>query len=405
VTAWQFDMLFHLPPESTREAKLLLLVVGIGSALGVPVGVFAGFLEGFQEFVWINAVQMVSAGLRAVLIVFALNSGYGLVALGIITVGLNVGGSLVYALIAFKTCPRLRVRYTYVRMSTLRTLGGFGFVVFWIGLAQQLRFQTDSVIIGSLLSVQAISLFGIGAKLVAYTTDAVQATAQVFTPMSSRLDATGSLEGLRRVLVTGNRYSSFVILPLATILLVTGKSIILVWVGEKYLSSYTVLAILIIPTTLYLMQAASTKVLYGMARHRPLAVILVLEGAANVLLSVVLARHYGLNGVALGTAIPLACTSVLFLPIHVCRVLGLRLRNYMRSAFSYPVVLSVPLALVLWISDSWIRPHNYPELLLILSLGGLAYVPGVLAYFYFRERKEFIDGPELQSSSSASQSR
>ncbi len=118
VTAWQFDMLFHLPPESTREAKLLLLVVGIGSALGVPVGVFAGFLEGFQEFVWINAVQMVSAGLRAVLIVFALNSGYGLVALGIITVGLNVGGSLVYALIAFKTCPRLRVRYTYVRMST-----------------------------------------------------------------------------------------------------------------------------------------------------------------------------------------------------------------------------------------------------------------------------------------------
>jgi len=77
----------------------------------------------------------------------------------------------------------------------------------------------------------------------------------------------------------------------------------------------------------------------------------------------------------------------------------------MRSAFSYPVVLSVPLALVLWISDSWIRPHNYPELLLILSLGGLAYVPGVLAYFYFRERKEFIDGPELQSSSSASQSR
>jgi O-antigen/teichoic acid export membrane protein len=154
------------------------------------------------------------------------------------------------------------------------------------------------------------------------------------------------------------------------------------------------MAILIVPTTLYLVQAGSTKVLYGMARHRALAGILLVEGIANLLLSVPLAKYYGINGVAVGTAIPLACTSLLFLPMYLCRVLGLNLWPYLRSAYAWPVVVSIPLALTVSICDHLIQPQDYANLLLVLVIGALVYIPGVIIYFLRIERSERIPGSE-----------
>lgn len=385
VAAWKFELLFHVPSNWTNSAKLLVLVFGIGSAVGVPLGAFAGILEGLQQFAWINIVQVISSALRALLIVVFLSEGYGLVTLALITVGLNLAGSLVYVTVTFHICPQLTVRSSYAQLSTFQTLVGFGVVVFWIGIAQQFRFQTDAIVIGGFVSVQAISLFAIAGKLVAYTTEAVQVTAQVFTPMFSHYDATDNLDQLRRTLVVGNRYSSFVMLPLAAILLVLGRSIIRVWVGPAYLSSYTVLAILTVPTTLYLVQAASTKVLYGMARHRPLAIVLFAEGVANLVLSIVLSKPYGINGVALGTAFPLACTSLFFLPVHLCRTLQLRLRDYLRAAYFYPILLAVPFGFTLWITERVVQARNYAQLLFELVINGAIYVALVSIYVYRKE--------------------
>jgi O-antigen/teichoic acid export membrane protein len=388
VAAWKFEIWFHVAHDWAGSSKLLLLIFGIGSAVGVPLGAFAGVLEGLQKFTLLNIVQVISSALRALLIVICLSSGYGLVTLAMITVGVNLAGSLTYAAVAYRTFPQLTVRWSNAQLSTFRTLAGFGIVVFWIGIAQQLRFQTDAVVIGGFVSVQAITLFAVGGKLIAYATEAVQVTAQVFTPMSSHYDATNNLDQLRRTLVVGNRYSSFVMLPLAAILLIIGKSIIRVWVGPAYLSGYTVLAILTVPTTLYLVQAASTKTLYGMGRHRTLAIVLLAEGIANLVLSIAFSKPYGINGVALGTAVPLTCTSLFFLPVHLCRTLNMRLRDYLRATYFYPILLSVPFGFTLWITDRVIQARKYAQLLLELVISGLIYVALVFIYFSRKERPE-----------------
>lgn len=384
--AWYFASLFRVSPEWVRTGKLVVLIFGAGTALGVPMGVFAGVLEGLQRFTWIGGVQVMSALLRAVLVVIALGWGRGLLALACISVGTTLLGYLIYMLVVFRLCPQLRLRRTDVQKSTVHLLAGFGLVASWIAIAQQLRFQTDALVIGTFLTVQAISFFSIGAKLVSYATEAVQTMAQVFTPMSSHFDASGDLEQLRRILIVGNRYSSLLIFPMSAVLLVLGKSIIRVWVGPAYLSSYAVLAILTVPTALYLAQAASTKVLYGMAHHSVLAQVLFLEGVSNLVLSIILLKWYGINGVALGTAIPLACTSLFFLPSHLCRLVGLRLGSYLWEAHFYPLLLCVPLVLVLWSVDRLIQPQTYGSLLLKLTAGAIVYGVLALGYFYWTER-------------------
>jgi len=386
LTTWKLEWLIHISDDWSHSAKLLLITFGAGTALGFPLGVFGGVLEGLQRFTWINGVQVVAALVRAWLVVFALERGYGLLTIACITVTLNVLSSAIYIPVVCHFCPYLQLKWRNVSKAALRMLAFFGFVTVWVGIGTTLRFQVDALVIGAFISVPAISLFSISSKLVLYAGDFVQNMASVFTPMSSHFDARGDMSQLRRILVIGNRYASFVILPITLILVILGKTIIRVWVGPRYLATYPVLVILILPLTLGLMQAVSTKVLYGMARHQLLARVLTIEGVANLVLSIVLLHWYGIVGVALGTAIPMACTNLLFLPRHLCRLLGLRMREFLRAAYVYPIIVSIPLGFVLWVADHLIEYKAYSTLLLELTLGVIPYGVGLLIYFAHEER-------------------
>jgi len=122
-----------------------------------------------------------------------------------------------------------------------------------------------------------------------------------------------------------------------------------------------------------------------MARHKTLAMVLFAEGVANLVLSVTLSRPYGLNGVAMGTAIPLFCTAVFFLPIHLCRLLQLRLRDFLWGAFGYPILLTVPVALVIRILDARLPSRSWKELLEIVFAAVTVYAVELLVYFWFVE--------------------
>jgi O-antigen/teichoic acid export membrane protein len=386
LVSWKFDGVFHVAPEWRHSGVALLLVMGIGTGLTVPVTLFGGILEGIQKFFLVGVVQTGVAIVRALLIVWVLRPGHGLVALGFISVSTNFLGNLIYWTAAHKYCPMLRLHWANIQKTAFRLLMSFGGVTFIISIAQQLRFQTDSIVIGSFLGVQLITVFAIGSKLVSYSTDAVQFMAQVFTPMSSHHEAKGEWGELQRVLIVGNRYSSFVALPLASFLLILGKDFITAWVGPAYVSSYRILVILTVPTTLYLAQAVSTKIMFGMSRHGPLAAVLMAEGAANLILSILLLRWYGVEGVALGTAIPMLCTSFLFLPYYSCKLVKLSVWKYLQRAYTYPLLLCAPFALILWGAERWIHPQDYEGLIKVMCMGGTVYGSLLLLYFHLKER-------------------
>ncbi len=395
IAAANLHLWSKVTPDERATAHALLLIVGIVTAIGMPITVFTGVLEGLQKFALIGTIQTLAVLLRAGLIVAGLSAGHGIVFVGGATVAVNLAASLVLMSVAFRIFPRNLLQWNSVSRSALSALVGFGVVTFWISIANVLRFQFDYMIVAAFISVPAVTFFAAGGRLVSYTVDIVQTMAQVFTPMSSAFHATGSFGGLRRVLVVGNRYSAFVAFPLAAVLLLIGPRLIEAWLGAPYISSQSVLAILIVPSTLFMAQASSPKVLYGMQRHKTLAVVLLIEGVANLALSIALARPYGINGVAMGTAIPLFCTSVFFLPIHLCRLLQLRLRDFVFDCFAYPLLLTLPLALALRLLDTRIPGRSRIELIEILFFAGLLYGLELLVYFW---RVEF---PQISARRSA----
>ncbi|MFZ0322130.1 MAG: oligosaccharide flippase family protein [Candidatus Sulfotelmatobacter sp.] len=378
------DRLFHVPSAFLRDGRLLVLIVGYSLALGFPLGISGGILEGMQKFYLLNWTNIVATLARAVLIIYVLLHGLGLLSVALITVSLPLIASAVRAVIA-QHLLAIPYGWKYVSRDSLKQVANYGSVTFMIIVAGRLRFKTDAVIIGSFLSAAAITYFSIGARLVDYTGEVVSSLAQIFTPMSSHFHATGNYAQLRKIFVSGNRACALVMFPMTVALVVMGKSVIEAWVGVRYVSSYSVLLILLIPTTLYQIQSTSNRILFGMSLHKSLAYVVLMEGIANVILSIVLVRPLGIVGDAIGTAIPLLCTSLFFLPRHLCRHLEIPLRKFLVEAYFYPVVLCVPMAFVLVLMQRSFYAHRYPQLLINLVTGMAVYGVGVLWFVMTRE--------------------
>jgi O-antigen/teichoic acid export membrane protein len=372
------DSIFKIELGLHSTARWLMLMVGTAIALGFPLGVVGGFLDGLQRFYINNWTSVAANAVRVVLIVLALTHGRGLLTVALITVVLPIITSLVRGAIAFRICP-VPMGLKYVDRGTFRMMANYSGVTLIIMIATQLKFKTDTIVIGTMMSAAAVTYFIIGSRIVNYTQQVVMALAQNFIPLASQSEATGNVDRLRKVFIVGNRLCAFTAFPITATLLILGKSVIEVWVGKKYIAtSYPVLVILIIPSTLMWAQAASGRVLFGIGKHKTWAFVTLVEGVCNLILSIVLVRPYGIVGDAYGTAIPLACSMILFMPGHLCRQLGIRLRTYLREAYALPLLITAPLVLVVLLMQRWFVPHHYGQLAVQLFIAGVVYGLGLL---------------------------
>jgi O-antigen/teichoic acid export membrane protein len=380
VLTFYVDHVFHkVPPEMLPTARWLLIMVGTSVALGFPLGIFGGFLEGIQRFDILNSTNIAATLLRTLLIVIFLNRGYGLLTVALITILLPLLASILRAFIALHLRP-VPIGLKYVDKATFRRIVNYSSSTFLIMVAGRLKFKTDEIVIGTMISAAAVTYFTIGGRIVDYAGQVVTTMAQVFTPMSSQSEAKGDMNRLRKIFVIGNRVCAFIIFPICALLIILGKSVIEVWVGKKYLAtdSYPVLVIMIIACTLWWSQSASGRVLFGMSKHGTWAKITLLEGVSNLILSIILVRPFGIIGDAFGTAIPLACSTIFFMPRHVSKLLNIKLRTYVREAYLLPFMLTVPFAITLLLLRKWFVAHNYRQLAVQLVIGGAVYGAGLL---------------------------
>ena len=178
-------------------------------------------------------------------------------------------------------CP-VPIGLKHVDRASFRHMVNYGGTTFIAMIAWRLRFKTDEVILGTMMSTVAVTWFNIGARIVDYSAEFVGSLAQVFVPMSSQSEATGNLDRLRKIYLAGNRACAFLIFPITAFLIILGKDIIRIWVGARYVPHcYPVLVVMIIPFALMLSQSASQRVLFGMGTHRTMAIVIAIEGVGQ----------------------------------------------------------------------------------------------------------------------------
>jgi len=163
--------------------------------------------------------------------------------------------------------------------------------------------------------------------------------------------------------------------------------------AEFAVPSSEVLAVLAVAVFLASPQYVFSSVLYGMSRHRIIALMRLAEAAANLVLSIVLVKTVGLVGVALGTAIPSAVMVVVILPAIAARLVGTTPLEIYKQAYLRPLLAVAPFAVgACWIRDTY--PADgltgfFVRILLLL----LVYLPCAFAIVLNSTERELVLKP------------
>ena len=366
-------------PERHEMASWLIVLTGINVGVAVAFTPASSVLRGLQRYDLYNGVSVINSLLEAAGVVVALLTGYGLLGMMFAFVVVNVltgAGSL---LLVARVAPDLRIRLRGGSMASIRQLASFSASLFAIEVAGKMQTRTDEFIIAALHVLSGVTPYALARKLGELSEIAAIQFLKVIMPLASELEAADQERKLRELYIVASRVSLAIAMPIGVVLMVTGGSILTLWVGPEYGQYGGLVAILAVATLLGTSAWPAVETLKGIARHRLVAITWLAAGAANIILSVLLLPWLGLMGVALGTLIPTACAALGVVMPFANRTLRVSAQTAMRQIWAPTVVPGMAAAVVLW---SLHRQFPQPTLLVLGSCVAatmMVYAAGYLA--------------------------
>lgn len=348
------------------------LVLGINMAIALPIRVFSGILVAQLRFDIISLIQFMSLVLRTSLIVLALSLGYKVLGLALVTFLSSIPGSILYVYFANKNLPFLKLKREYWDRGSMKTLLSYSSLTFVANIANQLRFNIDVFVISAFISLSAVTHYRIASLMAQYFMSLMLACMGVFQSLFSQQDGATDHEAIRETLFFSTKISICLSSFIAFGFIVWGKSFIERWMGPGYLDAYPPLCILVLGFVCDLGQAPSVFLMFATSKHKLYALASSIEGISNVLLSILLVRHYGLIGVALGTFISMAVIRLAIQPVYFCRVTSIKYSEYIYKVSRTIAVVGLSLIIPTIISVRFAAP-DYQTLFTLAFISSCIY--------------------------------
>ena len=332
--AWVLPRFPHLNAADVATARIVIAILATRVAIGFPMTVFGAVTNARQGFVLNNVVAIAVVIANAVVTYGLLRSGYGIVPLVAATALVNILGYVGYAATARRVFPALRITPRLFRADRWREVTAFSVWMFVIDIAVQIGFNIDNVVIGAAMSTAAIAVYAVALRLAEYQRRFCDQFSGMLFPVAVSMGARRDTERLRAIMIDGTRVTTVLGCGAMLCLVALGGPLVRAWMGPGFEGGTGALAALATATAIVVAHAPMNKVLIALGRHRMVAAIWIAESAANLLLSVVLVRYWGLTGVAVGTAIPLAIGHLFFILPAAARAVDLEVGGALRLMFA-----------------------------------------------------------------------
>lgn len=328
---WGMVLFYDIPSSYRTDAYTAFALMVVYMSLSFVALLPEGILFAHHDFVPRNLVRVSTLLLRFALTLWVLPLRPSLTFLAVIQLcGLALDFTASWALV--------RMRYSYVKLDLrlfdwrmMREILSFGLFVLLMAAGGRLTFETYAIIIGALMGVGFIPFYAIANSLVVYLVEFVIAIAAVVAPMATSLSTENRGEELREIFLKWSKVSLSLTIAAGLFLVVIGPPFVGWWISPEYEEpSAVVLQMLVASCFVFLpARGVALPILIGLGKPRIPTVALLAAGILNFMLSALLARPFGLAGVALGTAVPNVLFAVVVIAV-ACRELKVGLLEYVR---------------------------------------------------------------------------
>ncbi|HMQ21943.1 MAG TPA: polysaccharide biosynthesis C-terminal domain-containing protein, partial [Planctomycetota bacterium] len=369
--------------DASRSLLIMLAFVASNFTLRLPYALF----DAHHDFVVRNAIYGIGLLARVVLTIVLLEMDASLTMIALATMLVPVIEFAVASTVSRKRHAPLRFVVGRLDWRLAQKLLAVGLFAFLINMGSLLAFRREAIVIGAMLDNVDVADYGLGNKVFEQFIQFIVTIGAVAMPMATQLEAEGRREGVRALFLKWSKIATTLVFLVGGFLILVGPQFLSLWFGSQYAERQgEVLPILTFSFFFFLpVHGVAMPILTGINKPKIPGIGLLIMGAFNVAISIVLAKSYGIHGVAIGTALPNIVFAIA-LTVLTCRQLGVRVGDYASYVLPRCILGLVPglafLAFMRFIVLDQVG-SGFPLLAFVLVSGtGYVAIFAILQYVY-----------------------
>ena len=296
-----FNHVFQIPPDQAQLANSVLLILGVRSALYLPLGMFRGVLVGYQKMTVANAYKAVANILYLIAVLIFLSLTPDIRVLAVINMITGLLPMFAMMIHVGKIAPDLSILTRYFEWSFVRELTSFSLYFSLIQMAGMIASRADALIIKLFLPLEMVGIYSIGMRLSEKAGLFCSHLTRALSPVFAELHGANDQSNIRATHYLGTKLTIAFATPLLLGLGILAEPLIIAWTGPDFKSATPVCQWLVAAAMLGIAHGNSVNLL-GMGGYQKYVAICIFGGQLlNILLSFLFIKPLGISGVAMAT--------------------------------------------------------------------------------------------------------
>lgn len=319
-----------LTPEELDVFKVIFIITAVCVIVCFPVNICNGILNAYEEYIALKASDIFNK-LGTVIVTMMVLSLHGDVYGLVFVNGLfNVITFMIKFHFIYRKTPA-RIRFRHSSISAFKGIVSFQGWTTVAVLSQQMIFNLMPTILAMVADTFAITLFNFANVIEGYVYTITNAINGMFLPKVMRIVAKNENAGdtLPLMIKVGRINQSVVSLLLIGIFSV-GQEFVCLWVGEEFQDLYICILLICSPYVVAASQQIANTSLTALNKVKYSAVIHMVTGITNLLLSYFLAQSFGIIGVSFTIGLTFWMRVILLNIIYV-RILHINILQFYKE--------------------------------------------------------------------------
>lgn len=384
----------ELTQSELETSRILLAIMVLNTAISFPNLVFKSYITANERFIFQKLLDVLRIVANPFLVLPLLLMGFG-------SVGLAIGSTLILIIMEVSNIiycfKKLDMNFSFREydFGVLREVVVFSSYLFLSMVVNRINLNVDKFILGRFHGTVVVAVYGLATQLEQYYMSLSTAVSGVFIPRINKIVSTSNDNRILTELFVRIGRIQFILLSLvASGLIIFGSPFIQMWAGEEYSGTYPVMLLLILSSTIALIQNIGIEVQKAKNMHQFRSVAYFIIAIVNVLITIPLANMYQSTGAAVGTALSFILGNGFLMNWYYHKKVGLDVILFWKEILSFIPALVAPALLGVLVMNT-VNLYNLVNFAAFGTLYVIVFVFSIWKLGMNRYEKNLIANPSI----------
>lgn len=354
------------------EARIMMLILAFNLFITFQFSIYSSIISAYEKFTFQKIMSILNTLLKPLLMIPLLIMGYKAIVMTLVITVVNV----IVLLSNYNFCRKklnIKIKFMGFDKKLFKIILGYSIWIFLGVVVDKVNWSVDQFVLGSVAGTVAVSVYSAASTMNHLFVNLSSAINSILLPKMSKMVAqNASNEKITNEFIKVGRIQYFIIFLLCSGLVMFGKEFFIAWVGKKFIDSYYIAIILIIPLCIPLIQNLGISIMQAKNMHKFRSLVLFFIAIANIAISIPLAKAYEGIGSAIGTSLALIIGNVIIMNIYYQKRVGINIIKFWKEILKMSIPFSIPIIIIL-IIKYFLTLHGFVHLIVFGGIYSLMY--------------------------------